>query len=132
MRIGVFKLPQVLLEKDPNMVINDRYGFKDGQLEVVESVAVQIERILSMYECTLEWVNAEPVANPDAPTGSLAKIVTQANVKPLTESKTAANAAVQPKPVEGAPKSVTQMSVEDGAKLAEAAKAASATETKTV
>lgn len=127
MRIGVFTLPKVLMDKDPNMVINDRYAFKDGRLEVVEPVAVQIERVMSMYECKLEWVQAVPNINPDAPTGSLAKVVTQSNVKPLTESKLAKDAEVHAKPVEGGPKSVTQLSVEDGAKIAEAINAESET-----
>lgn len=126
MKIAVFTLPQVLAEKDPNTVINDRYGFKDGKLSVVEPIGRQIERILCvMYGCTVEWVDAEPQVNPDAPTGSLAKVVTQSNVKPLTESKTAAAVAgAQPDP--NAVKSVVAMSVEDASKAAEAVKAEAA------
>lgn len=126
MRIGVFTLPDVLKEQNPNMVINDRYPFRDGRLELVEPVAVQVERTLCMmYECKLEWISAEPVRDMDAPTGSLAKVITQPGaqkVAPPTESKTAANAIVQPQPVDG-PKSVTPNSVEDGAKAAEVLKA---------
>lgn len=116
MKLYVFSLPEVLLKKDPNMVINGLYPFNDGKLKVGEVVGKQIEVTLTrFYECSVEVVDIEPAQPGETAEASLAKHVTKG--APV-ESGTAANHVTQPKQDPTAPASTTSASVQASAAAA--------------
>lgn len=78
-KIYKFTLPEVVKER--TVVLNGRYGFKDGVMELNEAEGKLVERILVPFHgCTLEIVEVKDSKDIDAIDTTLAKVSTAKGV----------------------------------------------------
>lgn len=96
MKTAIFTLPGSREDypgEGPNVVINNRYVFVEGELTATEEDGVKLEPILcGYYGCRLDWRDDTPVVefgenNPTLAKSSTSKSANTSNAKALAEQK---------------------------------------------